>query len=135
MQSFHKGSVAGVLKLVDKPDLGSGAERRMGSIPFARTQKENHRWFSFFVRASARPSTLPSSYILLLGRRTYLQLSMKTCGRRESKILLNPCHFVTSPFRVASDKQTVQWTFAAQQPAAAGTGQRPRCFNFLRKSR
>ena len=32
-------TVAGVLKLVDKPDLGSGAERRMGSIPFARTQK------------------------------------------------------------------------------------------------
>ena len=26
-----------MLKLVDKPDLGSGAERRMGSIPFART--------------------------------------------------------------------------------------------------
>ena len=31
--------VAGVLKLVDKPDLGSGAARRMGSIPFARTLK------------------------------------------------------------------------------------------------
>ena len=31
---------AGVLKLVDKPDLGSGAVRRMGSIPFARTQKK-----------------------------------------------------------------------------------------------
>lgn len=28
---------AGVLKLVDKLDLGSSAERRMGSIPFART--------------------------------------------------------------------------------------------------
>lgn len=30
--------IAGVLKLVDKPDLGSGAVRRMGSIPFARTK-------------------------------------------------------------------------------------------------
>ena len=30
---------AGVLKLVDKPDLGSGAARRMGSIPFARTKR------------------------------------------------------------------------------------------------
>ena len=29
-----------MLKLVDKPDLGSGAERRMGSIPFARTRKK-----------------------------------------------------------------------------------------------
>ena len=28
---------AGVLKLVDKLDLGSSAGRRMGSIPFART--------------------------------------------------------------------------------------------------
>ena len=28
-----------MLKLVDKPDLGSGAERRMGSIPFARTKR------------------------------------------------------------------------------------------------
>ena len=33
-------TAAGVLKLVDKPDLGSGAERRMGSIPFARTRKK-----------------------------------------------------------------------------------------------
>ena len=39
LSSFQ--TVAGVLKLVDKPDLGSGAERRMGSIPFARTQKLN----------------------------------------------------------------------------------------------
>ena len=28
---------AGVLELVDNPDLGSGAARRMGSSPFART--------------------------------------------------------------------------------------------------
>ena len=26
---------------------------------------------------------------------------------------LNPCHFVTSPFRVASDKETAQWAFSA----------------------
>lgn len=30
---------AGVLKLVDKPDLGSGAVRRMGSTPFTRTTR------------------------------------------------------------------------------------------------
>ena len=47
-------TVAGVLKLVDKPDLGSGAERRMGSIPFARTKivekqlwKRHHSLMSF----------------------------------------------------------------------------------------
>ena len=30
---------AGVLELVDNPDLGSGAARRMGSSPFARTSR------------------------------------------------------------------------------------------------
>ena len=44
-------TVAGVLKLVDKPDLGSGAERRMGSIPFARTKKAQPYGWAFFVRA------------------------------------------------------------------------------------
>ena len=42
LQSVLRGTTennAGVLKLVDKPDLGSGAERRMGSIPFARTKR------------------------------------------------------------------------------------------------
>ena len=37
--TFALPNQAGVLKLVDKPDLGSGAARRMGSIPFARTKK------------------------------------------------------------------------------------------------
>ena len=35
----EENTVAGVLKLVDNPDLGSGAERRGGSSPFARTSK------------------------------------------------------------------------------------------------
>ena len=30
---------AGVLELVDNPDLGSGAARRMGSSPFTRTTR------------------------------------------------------------------------------------------------
>ena len=46
----------------------------------------------------------------------------KPCGRRESKILLNPCHFVTSPFR-------------GTPTTPYGRVGRPRCFNFLRKSR
>ena len=41
---------AGVLKLVDKPDLGSGAVRRMGSIPFARTRGHLHSRMSLFRR-------------------------------------------------------------------------------------
>ncbi len=44
--SFGK---AGVLKLVDNPDLGSGAERRGGSSPFARTKKLNALHWAFFV--------------------------------------------------------------------------------------
>lgn len=35
--------LAGVAKLVDVPDLGSGALRRGGSSPFARTQQKNYR--------------------------------------------------------------------------------------------
>ena len=37
--TFAIPKVAGVLKLVDNPDLGSGAERRGGSSPFARTKR------------------------------------------------------------------------------------------------
>ena len=40
LYTYSENTFAGVLKLVDKPDLGSGAERRRGSIPFARTQKK-----------------------------------------------------------------------------------------------
>ena len=60
-----------MLKLVDKPDLGSDAERRRES-PF-----------------------------------------------------LNPCHFVTSPFRVASGKETAQWTFPASSLRQQGRLHRP----------
>ena len=35
LSQFH----AGVAKLADAPDLGSGAERRGGSSPFTRTRK------------------------------------------------------------------------------------------------
>ena len=46
----HKNKfVAGVLKLVDNPDLGSGAERRGGSSPFARTQKEDEKLHPLFL--------------------------------------------------------------------------------------
>ena len=43
-----------MLKLVDKPDLGSGAERRMGSIPFARTQKKLSYIAGLFSSAQVR---------------------------------------------------------------------------------
>ena len=43
-----------MLKLVDKPDLGSGAERRMGSIPFARTRGHLHREMSLFLCGGPR---------------------------------------------------------------------------------
>ena len=34
----HPDFYAGVAKLVDAPDLGSGAARRVGSIPITRTK-------------------------------------------------------------------------------------------------
>ena len=50
--TFALPNQAGVLKLVDKPDLGSGAARRMGSIPFARTKAQPLRLGFFrYVRA------------------------------------------------------------------------------------
>lgn len=62
---------AGVLKLVDKPDLGSGAERRMGSIPFARTKKavSNDCFFLCFMakeieRFYLNPQSVPDSSLL-----------------------------------------------------------------------
>src|SRR5690606_4647500 len=40
--------LAGVVELVDTPDLGSGAARRGGSIPFTRTEAVNfHCFFTF----------------------------------------------------------------------------------------
>ena len=42
-----------MLKLVDKPDLGSGAERRMGSIPFARTKKAQPCVVGLFALSAA----------------------------------------------------------------------------------
>lgn len=42
---------ADVAKLVDAPDLGSGAVRRGGSIPFIRTKKARPRGRAFFVFA------------------------------------------------------------------------------------
>ncbi len=35
-------------KLVDVPDLGSGAARRVGSSPIIRTKNSNQQWLEFF---------------------------------------------------------------------------------------
>ena len=43
---------AGVAKLVDVPDLGSGAVRRGGSIPFIRTKKARPRGRAFLLGLS-----------------------------------------------------------------------------------
>ena len=40
---------AGMAKLVDVPDLGSGAARRVGSSPIARTQKASLYSEAFYV--------------------------------------------------------------------------------------
>ena len=48
---------AGVLELVDNPDLGSGALRRMGSSPFTRTQAAWHIARRFSFAGEGTPST------------------------------------------------------------------------------
>src|SRR5690606_7528137 len=40
---------AGVVELVDTPDLGSGAARRGGSSPFTRTKKQKVFLSAFFI--------------------------------------------------------------------------------------
>ena len=40
---------AGVMKLVDMPDLGSGAARRVGSSPITRTESPIRKFRTFFI--------------------------------------------------------------------------------------
>ena len=42
--------VAGMVKLVDMPDLGSGAARRVGSSPITRTKSSNESWGFFILK-------------------------------------------------------------------------------------
>jgi hypothetical protein len=41
--------LAGMAKLVDVPDLGSGAARRVGSSPITRTEKASTFVEAFFI--------------------------------------------------------------------------------------
>ena len=41
---FALTNFADMVKLVDMPDLGSGAARRVGSSPIIRTKKASHFW-------------------------------------------------------------------------------------------
>ena len=43
---------AGMVKLVDMPDLGSGAARRVGSSPITRTYKLKRKFGLFLFRSS-----------------------------------------------------------------------------------
>ncbi len=50
---------AGVLELVDNPDLGSGALRRMGSSPFTRTKESHPALFCAIYRFTHRGTNPP----------------------------------------------------------------------------
>ena len=45
---FALTNFADMVKLVDMPDLGSGAARRVGSSPIIRTKSPNESWDFFF---------------------------------------------------------------------------------------
>ncbi len=49
MSIFALTISAGVAKLVDVPDLGSGAARRVGSSPITRTKAQTKVWAFFIV--------------------------------------------------------------------------------------
>ena len=48
MYIFAPPKLADMAKLVDVPDLGSGAARRVGSSPIIRTKNSNQQWLEFF---------------------------------------------------------------------------------------
>ena len=48
MLIFALTILADMVKLVDMPDLGSGAARRVGSSPIIRTKKASHSRSFFF---------------------------------------------------------------------------------------
>ena len=48
--------LADMAKLVDVPDLGSGAARRVGSSPIIRTKKASHlRSFFYITKSNKKP--------------------------------------------------------------------------------
>ena len=47
--SLHPQLHADMVKLVDMPDLGSGAARRVGSSPIIRTKKVSHSRSFFYT--------------------------------------------------------------------------------------
>ena len=49
---FALTNFAGMVKLVDMPDLGSGAARRVGSSPITRTESSNESLGFFLFRSS-----------------------------------------------------------------------------------
>ena len=79
-----------MLKLVDKPDLGSGAERRMGSIPFARTRGHLHLRMSLFrIRNPIKSHLRPE-------KRAYIWPSSVPCN-----ISLTPLNCALNAFTLA----------------------------------
>ena len=46
--------LAGMVKLVDMPDLGSGAARRVGSSPITRTESPRLTLWTFFMPLAER---------------------------------------------------------------------------------
>ena len=93
--SFGK---AGVLKLVDNPDLGSGAERRGGSSPFARTKKSvqiSERFFCF----------IPVG--IHLKRVAYLQVEYKAINRIKLQRLFLVCSFTRHPATQTQSKANI----------------------------
>ncbi len=57
--------VAGVAKLADAPDLGSGAARRGGSSPFTRTNKKGSEKSEPFFYTCATSRARPANHLAL----------------------------------------------------------------------
>ena len=65
-----------MVKLVDMPDLGSGAARRVGSSPIIRTEKASEILRSFFVFSTS--ASLRLSFYMWLNK----LLNKKTMNKK-----------------------------------------------------
>ena len=74
---FALTNFAGMVKLVDMPDLGSGAARRVGSSPITRTESSNESLgFFIFIGFLSRKIVIIAENLIFILKLSYLSLKI-----------------------------------------------------------
>ena len=73
---FALTNFAGMVKLVDMPDLGSGAARRVGSSPITRTESSNESLGFFFNGFLSRKIAIIAKNLIFILKLSYLSLKI-----------------------------------------------------------